>query len=58
MTYTQVKAAFNTDSFELVFATQAQITKLEAEFQRTGNEHGAEWIQMRYNDFRAELKEL
>ncbi|HAR76085.1 MAG TPA: hypothetical protein DCR60_07720 [Psychrobacter sp.] len=55
MTYNQVKEAYFSESFDLVLATQAQITKLEAEFDRTGNVHGADWVQARYNDFKEEM---
>ena len=55
MNYQQVKAAYFEESFDLVNATQAQITKLEAEFVRTGNEHGADWLQSRYDDYQEEM---
>ena len=55
MTYNQVKEAYFSESFDLVLATQAQITKLEAEFDSTGNVHGADWVQARYNDFKEEM---
>jgi len=55
MNYSQVKAAWFSESFDLVMATQAQITKLEKEFIKQGNEHGADWIQSRYDDFKAEM---
>ena len=58
MNYSQVKAAYFNESFDLVEATQAQITKLEAEFISTGNEHGADWVQSRYDDYREELNTL
>jgi len=58
MNYAQVKAAYFNESFDLVEATQAQITKLEAEFISTGNEHGADWLQARYDDYREELSIL
>ena len=58
MNYSQVKAAYFSDSFELVMATQAQITKLESEFERNGNEHGADWIQSRYDSFKEEMSIL
>jgi hypothetical protein len=56
MNYKQVKAAWFEESFDLVMATQAQITKLENEFIRTGNEHGADWVQSRYDDFKEEMQ--
>jgi hypothetical protein len=55
MTYSQVKQAWFNESSDLVMATQAQISKLEAEFERTGNEHGADWLQSRYDDFKEEM---
>jgi cytochrome c peroxidase len=58
MNYQQVKQAYMNDSFDLVMATQAQITKLEAEFERTGNEHGADWLQSRYDDMQEEMHYL
>jgi len=58
MNYKQVKDAYFSESFDLVHATQAQITKLEAEFERTGNEHGSDWVQARYDDYNEELGQL
>jgi len=55
MTYSEVKAAYLSESFDLVNATQEQITKLEAELERTGDEHGADWLQSRYEDFKYEM---
>ena len=55
MNYQQVKAAWFEESFDLVQATQKQISKLEAEFIRTGNEHGADWLQSRYEDMQYEM---
>ena len=58
MTYAQVKEAWYSESFDLVNATQAQITKLENEFTRTGNEHGSDWVQSRYDDCQEEMHYL
>ena len=58
MTYTQVKQAWFDESFDLVNATQEQITKLENEFIKKGNEHGAEWVQSRYDDYQEEMHYL
>tara|TARA_R110000796_G_scaffold238926_1_gene359451 strand:- start:45 stop:248 length:204 start_codon:yes stop_codon:yes gene_type:complete len=58
MTYNQVKEAYFSESFDLVGATQAQITKLENEFIKTGNEHGADWLQARYDDYQEEMRIL
>ena len=56
MNYQQVKQAYMNESFDLVLATQAQITKLESEFERTGNKHGADWVQSRYDDMQEEMQ--
>lgn len=58
MNYSQVKAAWFDESFDLVNASQAQITKLEAEFVRVGNEHGADWLQSRYDNYKEEMNYL
>tara|TARA_R110000744_G_C19174015_1_gene541942 strand:+ start:567 stop:770 length:204 start_codon:yes stop_codon:yes gene_type:complete len=58
MNYSQVKQAWFDESFDLVNATQSQITKLENEFIRTDNEHGAEWVQSRYDDYQEEMHYL
>jgi|TARA_R110000851_G_scaffold217801_1_gene370736 hypothetical protein len=56
MNYRQVKAAWYAESFDLVMASQKQITKLEAEFIKKGDEHGADWVQSRYDDFKEEMQ--
>tara|TARA_R110001599_G_scaffold122713_1_gene294866 strand:+ start:378 stop:557 length:180 start_codon:yes stop_codon:yes gene_type:complete len=58
MTYSQVKQAWLTDSFDLVMATQQQIDKLEQEFIKTDNEHGIDYLQARYSDFKEELASI
>jgi len=58
MNYSQVKQAWFDESFDLVNATQDQITKLENEFIKKGNEHGAEWVQSRYDDYQEEMHYL
>ena len=58
MTYSQVKQAWYDDSFDIVMATQAQITKLDNEFTRTGDEHGSDWVQVRYDRCLEELHYL
>jgi cytochrome c peroxidase len=58
MTYQQVKAAWYAESFDLVNASQKQITQLENEFIRTGDQHGADWVQSRYDDFLEEMNIL
>ena len=58
MNYQQVKQAYMDESFDLALATQKQITKLEAEFERSGDEHGADWVQSRYDDMKEELHGL
>ena len=55
MNYSQVKEAWFNESFDLVHASQKQISKLEAEFIKTGNVHGAEWVQSRYDDFKEDM---
>ena len=51
MTYTEVKAAWFNESFDLVLATQAQINKLRAELDD-------EWVGLRYEDFQEEMRGL
>lgn len=49
MTYAEVKAAWFDESFDLVFATQAQIDKLKAELDN-------EWVGLRYYDYQEEMR--
>jgi len=51
MTYTEVKAAWFAESFDLVLATQAQIDKL-------GSELDDEWVGLRYDDYQEEMRGL
>jgi len=58
MTYSDVKQAWYDEAFDLVFATQAQISKLEAEMEKNEDWHGVDWLQSRYDDFKEELHAL
>jgi hypothetical protein len=58
MTYSDVKKAWYNESFDLVLATQAQISKLEAEMEKNGDWHGVDWLQSRYDDFKEEMMEI
>jgi hypothetical protein len=58
MTYAQVKQAWYDEAFDLVFATPAQISKLESEMEKNEDWHGVDWLQSRYDDFKEELYAL